>query len=196
MRRSLTRDMWRGRMRGVQRNVEVWQALLSVRSLVLPMQVWPPLAASDLFTTATIMHLAQHMLRSLPAAQQGLAHKSRGVHACFSLVSWQEADWAAAACRRRLTPTSSSPRCAASRIAAGKGPSLSKRVSSFLPAALSLCLAIQFVPAQSMCLSCFSACPLHQAPSWYSSCLVARHLQCIRLVSVALIIRARESRSC
>ena len=39
MRRSLTRDMWRGRLRGVQRNVEVWQALLSVRSLVLPMQV-------------------------------------------------------------------------------------------------------------------------------------------------------------
>ena len=38
-RRSLTRDMWRGRLRGVQRNVEVWQALLSVRSLVLPMQV-------------------------------------------------------------------------------------------------------------------------------------------------------------
>ena len=30
--------MWRGRLRGVQRNVEVWQALLSVRSLVLPRQ--------------------------------------------------------------------------------------------------------------------------------------------------------------
>ncbi len=29
--------MWRGRLRGVQRNVEVWQALLSVRTLVLPM---------------------------------------------------------------------------------------------------------------------------------------------------------------
>lgn len=28
--------MWRDRLRGVQRNVEVWQALLSVRSLVLP----------------------------------------------------------------------------------------------------------------------------------------------------------------
>ena len=28
--------MWRGRLKGVQRNVEVWQALLSVRSLVLP----------------------------------------------------------------------------------------------------------------------------------------------------------------
>lgn len=36
-RRALTRDMWRGRLRGVQRNVEVWQALLSVRTLVLPM---------------------------------------------------------------------------------------------------------------------------------------------------------------
>ena len=35
-RRRLTRDMWRGRLRGVQRNVEVWQALLSVRQLVLP----------------------------------------------------------------------------------------------------------------------------------------------------------------
>ena len=34
---ALIRDMWRGRLRGVQRNVEVWQALLSVRSLVLPM---------------------------------------------------------------------------------------------------------------------------------------------------------------
>lgn len=29
--------MWRGRLKGVQRNVEVWQALLSVRTLVLPM---------------------------------------------------------------------------------------------------------------------------------------------------------------
>lgn len=35
-RRALTRAMWRGRLKGVQRNVEVWQALLSVRSLVLP----------------------------------------------------------------------------------------------------------------------------------------------------------------
>ena len=35
-RRSLTRAMWRGRLKGVQRNVEVWQAILSVRSLVLP----------------------------------------------------------------------------------------------------------------------------------------------------------------
>ena len=31
--------MWRGRLRGVQRNVEVWQALLSVRHLVLPPQL-------------------------------------------------------------------------------------------------------------------------------------------------------------
>jgi len=30
--------MWRGRLRGVQRHVEVWQALLSVRTLVLPMR--------------------------------------------------------------------------------------------------------------------------------------------------------------
>jgi len=30
-------EMWRGRLKGVQRNVEVWQALLSVRTLVLPM---------------------------------------------------------------------------------------------------------------------------------------------------------------
>lgn len=35
-RRRLVRDMWWGRLRGVQRNVEVWQALLSVRHLVLP----------------------------------------------------------------------------------------------------------------------------------------------------------------
>lgn len=35
--RSLTREIWRTRLRGVQRNVEVWQALLSVRQLVLPM---------------------------------------------------------------------------------------------------------------------------------------------------------------
>jgi phosphatidylinositol kinase/protein kinase (PI-3 family) len=35
--RSLIRQVWRGRLKGVQRNVEVWQALLSVRTLVLPM---------------------------------------------------------------------------------------------------------------------------------------------------------------
>ena len=35
--RALTREVWRIRLRGVQRNVEVWQALLSVRQLVLPM---------------------------------------------------------------------------------------------------------------------------------------------------------------
>jgi serine/threonine-protein kinase mTOR len=29
--------MWGGRLRGVQRNVETWQQLLSVRALVLPM---------------------------------------------------------------------------------------------------------------------------------------------------------------
>lgn len=29
--------MWQDRLRGVQRNHEVWQSLLSVRSLVLPM---------------------------------------------------------------------------------------------------------------------------------------------------------------
>lgn len=34
---SLTREIWRTRLRGVQRNVDVWQALLSVRQLVLPM---------------------------------------------------------------------------------------------------------------------------------------------------------------
>lgn len=33
---ALTRETWRARLRGVQRNVEVWQALLSVRALVLP----------------------------------------------------------------------------------------------------------------------------------------------------------------
>lgn len=38
-RRRLTRDMWWGRLRGVQRNVEVWQALLSVRHLVLPAEL-------------------------------------------------------------------------------------------------------------------------------------------------------------
>ena len=36
-RRALTREMWQERLRGVQRNHEVWQSLLSVRSLVLPM---------------------------------------------------------------------------------------------------------------------------------------------------------------
>jgi FKBP12-rapamycin complex-associated protein len=36
-RRELMRKMWRERIHGVQRNVEVWQALLAVRSLVLPM---------------------------------------------------------------------------------------------------------------------------------------------------------------
>ena len=35
--RSQICEMWRGRLKGVQRNVEVWQALLSVRTLVLPM---------------------------------------------------------------------------------------------------------------------------------------------------------------
>ena len=35
-RRALILAMWRQRLDGVQRNVEVWQALLSVRSLVLP----------------------------------------------------------------------------------------------------------------------------------------------------------------
>ena len=35
-RRELMRNMWRERIYGVQRKVEVWQALLSVRSLVLP----------------------------------------------------------------------------------------------------------------------------------------------------------------
>ena len=35
-RKSLIRKMWHDRLWGVQRNVEVWQALLSVRSLVLP----------------------------------------------------------------------------------------------------------------------------------------------------------------
>ena len=37
LRRALIRDMWRGRLRGVQRNVDTWQQLLSVRALVLPM---------------------------------------------------------------------------------------------------------------------------------------------------------------
>ena len=35
-RRALIRKMWHDRLWGVQRNVEVWQAVLSVRSLVLP----------------------------------------------------------------------------------------------------------------------------------------------------------------
>jgi FKBP12-rapamycin complex-associated protein len=35
-RRELMRRMWRDRIYGVQRKVEVWQALLAVRSLVLP----------------------------------------------------------------------------------------------------------------------------------------------------------------
>ncbi|PWA90617.1 target of rapamycin [Artemisia annua] len=35
-RRALIRNMWNERIKGTKRNVEVWQALLSVRSLVLP----------------------------------------------------------------------------------------------------------------------------------------------------------------
>eukprot|EP00897_Mesotaenium_endlicherianum_P005918 jgi/Mesen1/5354/ME000267S04502 len=35
-RAALIRRMWQGRIRGAQRNVEVWQALLAVRSLVVP----------------------------------------------------------------------------------------------------------------------------------------------------------------
>ena len=35
-RRETMRRMWRDRIYGVQRKVEVWQALLAVRSLVLP----------------------------------------------------------------------------------------------------------------------------------------------------------------
>ncbi|KAG0471250.1 hypothetical protein HPP92_015796 [Vanilla planifolia] len=35
-RRELIRNMWNERIRGVKRNVEVWQALLAVRELVLP----------------------------------------------------------------------------------------------------------------------------------------------------------------
>ena len=34
-RRQLTRQMWSSRLKGVRRNVEVWQALLCVRGLVL-----------------------------------------------------------------------------------------------------------------------------------------------------------------
>ena len=37
-RRELMRSMWRERIYGVQRKVEVWQSLLAVRSLVLPMR--------------------------------------------------------------------------------------------------------------------------------------------------------------
>ena len=35
--KALTQSMWAGRLRGVQRSAEVWQALLSVRSLMLEM---------------------------------------------------------------------------------------------------------------------------------------------------------------
>uniref|UniRef100_A0A5B7BS83 Serine/threonine-protein kinase TOR n=1 Tax=Davidia involucrata TaxID=16924 RepID=A0A5B7BS83_DAVIN len=35
-RRALIRDMWNERIKGTKRNVEVWQALLAVRALVLP----------------------------------------------------------------------------------------------------------------------------------------------------------------
>ncbi|KAI3820134.1 hypothetical protein L1987_13992 [Smallanthus sonchifolius] len=35
-RRALIRNMWKERIKGTKRNVEVWQALLTVRSLVLP----------------------------------------------------------------------------------------------------------------------------------------------------------------
>ncbi|KAI3669407.1 hypothetical protein L6452_40642 [Arctium lappa] len=35
-RRALIRNMWKERIKGTKRNVEVWQALLAVRSLVLP----------------------------------------------------------------------------------------------------------------------------------------------------------------
>jgi FKBP12-rapamycin complex-associated protein len=30
-------QLWRDRLRGVQRHVEVWQSLFSIRSLVVPM---------------------------------------------------------------------------------------------------------------------------------------------------------------
>lgn len=36
VRRSLIRNMWNERIKGTKRNVEVWQALLVVRSLVFP----------------------------------------------------------------------------------------------------------------------------------------------------------------
>jgi FKBP12-rapamycin complex-associated protein len=35
--KQLVHDMWNGRLKGVQRNVEVWQALMSVRQLMLAM---------------------------------------------------------------------------------------------------------------------------------------------------------------
>jgi FKBP12-rapamycin complex-associated protein len=35
-RRELIRNMWNERIKGTKRNVEVWQALLAVRELVLP----------------------------------------------------------------------------------------------------------------------------------------------------------------
>jgi FKBP12-rapamycin complex-associated protein len=34
--RELLRKLWRKRLEGVERNVEVWQAILAVRSLVVP----------------------------------------------------------------------------------------------------------------------------------------------------------------
>ena len=68
--RSLTREVWRTRLRGVQRNVEVWQALLSVRQLVLPMH-------DDVHTYLKFAALCRKTLRvryqRLPACAQPAA---------------------------------------------------------------------------------------------------------------------------
>eukprot|EP00891_Asterochloris_glomerata_P006787 jgi/Astpho2/6787/fgenesh1_pm.00103_%23_6_t len=103
-RRSLTRDMWRGRLRGVQRNVEVWQALLSVRSLVLPMQ-------EDTHTYLKFASLCRKQNRSrqarrtllellgydpldLPPGEAGYGAGSRAPHVMFGFLKhlWHTGD--------------------------------------------------------------------------------------------------------
>ncbi len=64
---QLTREMWRGRLKGLQSNVEVWQALLSVRSLVVPMAAdhWTWLKFAALCRKTKRPRLAERVYRQL-----------------------------------------------------------------------------------------------------------------------------------
>lgn len=64
---QLTREMWRGRLKGLQNNVEVWQALLSVRSLVVPMSDdhWTWLKFAALCRKTKRPRLAERVYRQL-----------------------------------------------------------------------------------------------------------------------------------
>lgn len=70
------RRMWRERIRGAQRNVEVWQALLAVRSLVLP-------AHEDSHTWlkfASICRKGGRISQSRATFARLLAHDPAGAH--------------------------------------------------------------------------------------------------------------------